>query len=192
MTRKRLVNLPNALTLSRIVVLPLLAILIVKDERWLATLVLAFAGFSDILDGWYARHYRQESALGKLMDPVADKILLCVVVVFLVARGNERMSPTLGTLLLAREFLITGLRAFAASAGLVFGAGRMGKTKAFFQMIGMGSLIVGNTWKPIESLGIIPGYEMGLVLLWISVGLSYWSMVRYMIMVGKELRTKIE
>lgn len=167
--------------------MPLLAILIIKDERFWATVILAVAGFSDIIDGWYARKYRQESAFGKLMDPVADKILLCVAILFLVARPGDRLSPWLGTLLLAREFLITGLRAIAASAGMVLGAGQIGKMKTTFQMVGLGAVIVGNTWFPLEGHGPVPGRAMGLSLLWVSVVLSYWSMVKYLFQVYKTL-----
>lgn len=183
MSQKQLVNLPNALTTFRIVVLPLLAILIYRDERFWATVTLFFAAMSDIFDGWYARRYRQESAFGKLMDPVADKVLLCVATLFLVARTGDRLSPWLGTLLLAREFLITGLRAFAASSGFVLGAGQIGKMKTTLQMFGLGSIIVGNTWIPVETWGPIPGRAMGLTLLWGSVVLSYWSMVKYLFIV---------
>lgn len=182
MSAKPVLNLPNGLTVFRIVVLPLLAILIVKDHRLWATIVIAIAGLSDILDGWYARHYRLESSFGKLMDPVADKILLCVTVLFLVARAHEGMSAWLGTLLLAREFLITGLRALAASAGLVIGAKGMGKAKMLFQFVGLGAVVLGDAGP-----AFLPVYQIGLGLLWISVVLSYWSMVMYLRLVYRQL-----
>lgn len=190
MSGKQVVNLPNGLTAFRILVLPLLAILIMKDERFFSVVVLAVAGISDVLDGWYARKYRQESVFGKLMDPVADKILLCVAVLFLVAREPDRLGPTLGTLLLAREFLITGLRAMAAGSGIVLGADKMGKIKTFFQMVGLGSTIVGDTWIVQPGWDPVPGRLMGLTLLWIAVVLSYWSMVRYLVVVYRELKAK--
>ena len=171
--------------------MPLLAILIVRDERFWATMTLSIAAFSDIIDGWYARKYRQESAFGKLMDPVADKILLCVAVLFLVARPDDRLSPWLGTLLLTREFLITGLRAIAASSGMVLGAGQIGKMKTLLQMFGLGAVIVGDTWIIKAGWNPVPGRVMGLTLLWMSMVLSYWSMVRYLIIVYRQL-TKLE
>lgn len=183
-SEKRVVNLPNGLTLFRIAVLPLLAVLIVRDERWWALVVMVIAGVTDILDGWAARKYREESSFGKLMDPVADKILVCVAIVFLAARYAEPIDPWLGTLLLAREFLITGLRAVAASSGLVLPAGRMGKWKAAIQMVGLGAMIIG------EQFPGLPARPIGLVLLWFSVLLSYWSMVSYLKLVYQKLASE--
>lgn len=177
----KLATTPNVLTLSRILVLPLLAILIEKDENFWACVVLTLAGFSDLLDGYIARRNKQESDFGRLMDPVADKVLLCVGVLFLVARGEDRLSPWLGSLLLAREFLVTGLRAMAASRGLVLPAGNTGKWKAFFQFIGLGAYVWGG------QMGGFSFAVLGQILLWASVVLSYVALVQYSVKIYREL-----
>jgi CDP-diacylglycerol--glycerol-3-phosphate 3-phosphatidyltransferase len=181
----RLINLPNILSSLRICVLPLLAFLILKQEGIAACAVLIFAGLSDFFDGYLARQMKQETAIGKLLDPVADKILLCVAVVFLVHERLPTFGPTLATLLLAREFLITGLRAMAAAEGLVIAAGQAGKIKTFFQFLGLGFLLVALEEKNFYFA------EIGAGLLWFSVVISYYSMVQYIIQTYHELKNKL-
>jgi CDP-diacylglycerol--glycerol-3-phosphate 3-phosphatidyltransferase len=183
--RKRLVTAPNLITLFRVLCLPLVAILIVRGEGWYAGFLIIIAGLSDILDGWIARHYKQESALGTLMDPVADKLLLCVGAIYLVARPEQHFSALVATLLLSREFFVTGLRAVLASVGVVMGAGRLGKFKTLFQISGL----VGLMWAISEP---IPFFIYGgQALLWISVVLSYGSMAKYSWIAYRELKTKL-
>ena len=181
----RLVNLPNVLTTSRIVVLPLMAWLIAAGHGSLACGVLVLAGLTDVFDGWAARHYKQETAIGKLLDPVADKVLLCVAVLFILAREDRSLSPTLATLLLTREFLVTGLRAMAATEGLVISAGSTGKLKAVGQYIGLGALMIGP-----NEYGF-PALQIGLWTLWFSVVLSYVSMYEYIRTAYRELKSKL-
>ena len=171
--RNKLVNLPNILTVFRIAVLPLLAVLLQKDMGLWACVVLTVAGVSDILDGWIARQYKMETAFGKLLDPVADKLLLCVAVIYLMVAQHAVLSPMLATLILAREFLVTGLRAMAAAEGLVIGAGTTGKFKTLSQMVGLGALMISGF-----PLGL-PADLIGISLLWVAVILSYWSMWQY-------------
>ncbi len=192
MPGEQVVNLPNGLTVFRIMILPLLAHFITRDERLWAVSTLTIAGLSDVVDGWYARRFKQESAFGKLLDPVADKIVLCVAVLFLVARNDGILNPWLGTLLLAREFFITGLRAIAAAAGIVIAASQMGKMKTLFQMFGLGCVIVGDAWHPFADGSAVPGRLLGSILLWISVVLSYWSMTRYLGLVYAKMKESAE
>jgi CDP-diacylglycerol--glycerol-3-phosphate 3-phosphatidyltransferase len=191
----KVLTLPNALTGLRLLVMPLLAILIQMKMGWAACAVLILAGVTDILDGWAARKYKQESNIGKLMDPVADKVFLCVAVIFLMARHDYPdalnpdpiVNPWLATLLLSREFLVSGLRAIAATVGVVIAANQIGKIKALFQFVGLGFIIVGG-----YPLGGIPAFDIGNFLLWISVILSYWSLAVYSIRVYVEFRNRKE
>ncbi len=173
-------NLPNALTVLRIVLLPLLGFWIYSNHSLAATLLIAFVGFSDWLDGWYARRFGQETPLGKLLDPIADKLVLCVALVFLLGRPTSPLdSPLLVTLLLAREFWITGLRAIVAAEGLVMPAGTAGKWKAVLQFIGLGAVLIAPGAQSSEFFNLIPWETLGLGLLWLSVGLSYMSSAGY-------------
>jgi CDP-diacylglycerol--glycerol-3-phosphate 3-phosphatidyltransferase len=181
----RLVNLPNILSLARIVVMPLLAIFIYKGMGWEALGVLLVAAATDWADGWLARRMKQETAFGKLLDPVADKIFLCVAVIFLLERPEKTIGPTLACLLLTREFLVTGLRAMAASEGLVIAAGQTGKLKTVGQFFGLGALMIQG------EITLFDARLVGLVALWISVVLSYLSMIQYIMNVYRGLKSKI-
>jgi CDP-diacylglycerol--glycerol-3-phosphate 3-phosphatidyltransferase len=182
---KRLVNLPNVLSLARIVVMPLLAIFIERRMGWWALGILVAAGLTDLLDGWLARRMKQETAMGKLLDPIADKIFLCVAVIYLMNDPVTGLVPGLATLLLAREFLVTGLRAMAAAEGLVIGAGQTGKMKTMIQGIGLGFLMV------VRDATFLDAKIIGLIALWISVALSYLSMVDYIYKVYLGLKDKL-
>lgn len=172
---KRLLTLPNSLTLSRIALMPLLAMFLVQDNRIGSILILVIASFTDFLDGYLARKNKDESKFGKLMDPVADKIMLCVVLFFLVSDPTRKLSPWLASLLVGREFLITGLRAVASSMGVVIAAGQMGKLKTTLQFLGLGAVII---YDPI--IGPLTMHDLGNLLLWAATLLSYWSMWTYM------------
>jgi CDP-diacylglycerol--glycerol-3-phosphate 3-phosphatidyltransferase len=185
----RVLNLPNALTTLRVLLLPLMAAFVAKGWGFLAVVVWTTAAATDYFDGYFARQYKQETAFGKLMDPVADKLMLCVATVYLLAfRGPlEIISPLLATLLLAREFLVTGLRAMAAAEGLVIGAGQTGKIKTVLQFVGLGFLMISLDDLPQQKLS----HQLGLVTLWASVVLSYLSMAQYIRAAYLELKNKL-
>lgn len=153
--------------------MPLLAMFLMQDNRLGALLVLAVAALTDFLDGYLARKNKSESKFGKLMDPVADKIMLCVTLFFLVADPVRLLSPWLASLLVAREFLITGLRAVASSMGVVIAAGQMGKLKTALQFLGLGAIIY------YDSIGFFHTLGVGYAMLWAATVLSYWSMWTY-------------
>lgn len=197
----RLLTLPNYITGLRLLLMPPLAILIELGYGWGALAVLIAAGITDLLDGYLARRLKQESDVGRLMDPVADKIFLCVAVIFLVARENypnvlmpdPQLSPWLAVLLLSREFLVTGLRAMASSVGMVIAASSTGKIKTLLQFVGLGCIMVGgrlfDSSEILENNGI-PLYSVGVICLWFSIVLSYWSMSSYAFRVYLEFKSK--
>ncbi len=136
-------NLPNALTVSRIVfVIPILLCLSTAKLGWniLAAFFFFLASFTDLADGFIARSRGEVTALGKLLDPLADKILLLSAVVPLVSL--ERIPPWLAVVILAREFAVTGLRGMAALKGVSMGAGGMGKAKTFLYTMALRCLMV--------------------------------------------------
>jgi CDP-diacylglycerol--glycerol-3-phosphate 3-phosphatidyltransferase len=169
-------NLPNALTLLRIAILPFFAVTILHNMHAISFAFVVIAGITDYLDGYLARSQKQESNFGKLMDPVADKLVLCVSLIFLTANPFFDFSPWLASLLLAREFLITGIRALIAAHGFIMGAQMMGKLKATFQFLGLGLLFLGPMINNSSTEWI---YTLGLVLLWLSAVLSYVSLLIY-------------
>jgi CDP-diacylglycerol--glycerol-3-phosphate 3-phosphatidyltransferase len=135
--------LPNLLTMGRIASIP--AILAFIDNyspvrSFIATLIYLAGAITDSLDGWLARRRGQVSVLGKFLDPLADKLMVSGVLVYLTAM--DRVPPWLTVALLAREFAVTGLRAIAAAEGLVISAKEGGKQKTALQLIGTMFLLI--------------------------------------------------
>ena len=171
----------------RIALIPFLAVLLDYDGPQLpldrdsmlhfspgkvAALVVALAGLTDLLDGYFARKWHIESLLGKFLDPVADKLLLLVGLVMLMKLG--RVPEWLVMVLLSREFLITGLRGVAAGEGLIIAAGNSGKWKLTFQMIGLALLMWYGSF-----FGISAGW-IGILILYLALVVSLFSGFRYL------------
>lgn len=148
------VNLPNAITLSRLFLTAGFIIFVAWESTWghftaLALFIVAAA--SDFLDGYLARKLNLVTSLGKLLDPLADKILVCSAFVFLTAKG---LCPVwITALILGREFLVTGLRQIAIEAGQVLAADNLGKWKTAFQLT---YLISGLIWVTLQTMETIP------------------------------------
>jgi CDP-diacylglycerol---glycerol-3-phosphate 3-phosphatidyltransferase len=173
---KELVTWPNMLTGLRFAMIPLLVVLLMKEQTtfiaFLAWFVFALAAFTDWLDGYLARRYHTETVVGKLMDPLADKLLVTAALLMLIPL--ERIPAWLCLIIIGREIFITGIRGLAASTGTVVAAGNLGKIKSNFQYFGVGFLIF-----PLNLLPILYQYEIGMILVAISVVLSVWSAVIY-------------
>lgn len=149
-------NLPNAITLSRLVLTAAFIIFVAWESTWgyvTALVLFIIAAASDFLDGWLARRMNLVTPLGKLMDPLVDKILVCAAFVFLTAEG---LCPVwITALIIGREFLVTGLRQIAVEAGHVLPADNLGKWKTTFQLT---YLISGLIWLTLETMEEIPGF----------------------------------
>jgi CDP-diacylglycerol--glycerol-3-phosphate 3-phosphatidyltransferase len=141
-------NLPNALTLSRIFIVPLLVVVLLTpfSERLglprylLGVLIFVAAALTDYFDGKLARRRKQVSKLGKLLDPIADKLLISAALISLV---ENHLAPAWAVVIIVgREFAVTGLRSIAATEGVVISASRMGKFKMVAQVVTVGLLIL--------------------------------------------------
>jgi CDP-diacylglycerol--glycerol-3-phosphate 3-phosphatidyltransferase len=135
--------LPNLLTMGRIGLIPVILFFIDNYSpvrSFVATLLYLVAAITDSLDGWLARRRKQVSVLGKFLDPLADKLMVTAVLVFLTA--VDRCPPWLTVALLARELAVTGLRAIAVSEGLVLSASDTGKQKTALQIVGTMFLLI--------------------------------------------------
>lgn len=126
-------NLPNKLTVMRIALIPVFLILALQDQGVLACLVFIIASVTDFLDGYIARKYNLVSDFGKLMDPLADKLLVMSALILLVEFGT--LPSWMVIVILAREFIISGIRTVAASTGKIIAASKWGKFKTIFQML---------------------------------------------------------
>jgi CDP-diacylglycerol--glycerol-3-phosphate 3-phosphatidyltransferase len=156
-------NLPNALTLSRIFVVPLLVVVLLTpfSENWfgvqrhiIGVALFLSAAFTDYLDGHIARRRRQISRLGILLDPIADKLLISAALISLV---ENRLAPAWAVVIIVgREFAVSGLRSVAAADGLVISASRMGKFKMGAQVLAVALLIASSTsgLPPVANFGL--------------------------------------
>jgi CDP-diacylglycerol--glycerol-3-phosphate 3-phosphatidyltransferase len=143
------VNLPNALTLSRIFIVPLLVVVLLTpvSENWLGVpqyvlgvAIFVAAALTDYFDGKIARSWHQVSKLGKLLDPIADKLLISAALISLV---EHQLAPAWAVVIIVgREFAVTGLRSIAATDGVIISASRMGKFKMVAQVVTVGLLIL--------------------------------------------------
>jgi CDP-diacylglycerol--glycerol-3-phosphate 3-phosphatidyltransferase len=146
-------NLPNAITVSRLFLTAGFILFVTKESTWghlTALALFIIAAISDFVDGWLARKMNLVTPLGKLLDPLADKILVCSAFVFLTAEG---LCPVWVTaLIIGREFLVTGLRQIAIEAGQVLAADRLGKWKTGFQLTYLISGMIKLTLDTMESV----------------------------------------
>ncbi|HQU85279.1 MAG TPA: CDP-diacylglycerol--glycerol-3-phosphate 3-phosphatidyltransferase [Pyrinomonadaceae bacterium] len=155
-------NLPNYLTIARIVIVPLLVVVLLTPvaENWfgisgyaLAIVIFLIASLTDILDGHLARRRNQVSNLGKLLDPIADKLLVSAALIVLV---EKHLAPAWSVvIILGREFIITGLRSIAAADGIVIQAQNSGKIKMWAQCVAIVALLVAgaNGNPPVSNFG---------------------------------------
>ena len=176
-------NLPMALTYARMIAAPLILGILMSGwgaAGWIAAVLFILASLTDWLDGHYARKYGVESNMGRLMDPIADKILVLGAIVMLLAMS--RVDPVMVFLLLARDIFIGGVRAVAAAGNVIIAAKPFGKLKTAFQMTAIPFLLV---YEPIFS---VPIADLGYYALWVSVGLSLFSGAEYTIAFYKNRR----
>ncbi len=178
-------NLPNMLTLSRIFVVPLILLGMAAGGRWsciFAFAAFAAAGFTDFIDGYLARSGNQVTRLGKFLDPLADKVLVCSVLVMLVQLGY--VAGWIAIVIICRDIMVTGLRAIAADEGVVIAADNFGKLKTIMQMLALGPLIVHHVWFGISM------HDVGIFLLYIALALTVFSGCKYFWMFSRVWRDK--
>jgi len=166
-----LLSLPNLLTLSRILVIPLVvASFYVPGDyaRWFACALFSAAGFTDWLDGHVARRWQQQSELGRFLDPIADKLLVSATLFMLTTFGRLSAHAVLPALvILCREILVSGLREYLAGLRVGMPVSRLAKWKTVIQMVAIGVLIVGEAGP-----GLLPVAAIGETLLWIAALLT--------------------
>jgi CDP-diacylglycerol--glycerol-3-phosphate 3-phosphatidyltransferase len=171
-------NLPNLLTLVRIFLVPLFIAALVQhkdrivwDSRMLiALLIFLAAAFTDLLDGYLARRWKQITTVGMLLDPIADKLLISAALVSLV---EMRLLPGwMVILIISREFAVSGLRSIAAAEGYTIAAGDAGKWKMVFQVIGVALVMLSVRWPALRSFA--------MTAMWAVVIFGVWSAADYL------------
>ncbi len=172
-------NLPNLLTLSRIVAIPLVILTFYLPSPfgpWAGCILFAAAGVTDWLDGQLARRWHQQSAWGRVLDPIADKLLVATVLFMLVALDRiSALTIFPALVILAREILVSGLREHLAMLQVRVPVSGLAKWKTAIQMIAIGVLLVGDAGP-----GHIPVRIIGEILLWIAAGLTLFTGYDYL------------
>ncbi len=174
--RSQALSLPNLLTYGRVVAVPVVAGLLFwpadPRARWAAFAVFVIAGITDYLDGYFARAYAQSSALGRMLDPIADKLLVAACLLMLAANGGiSGYSLWAAIVILCREVLVSGLREYLAELKVGVPVSRVAKYKTTLQLVALGFLIVGPAGERV--LPYTQG--IGLVLLWIAAALTLYT-----------------
>jgi CDP-diacylglycerol--glycerol-3-phosphate 3-phosphatidyltransferase len=172
------VNLPIGLTLVRIVLVPLLMVFLISSSRvhaLIASVIFVAASLTDWLDGLIARRRNQVTTLGKLLDPVADKLLVAAALVSLVQ--IERVPAWMVVVIIGREFAVTGLRGIAASVGVIVPASELAKYKTATQYVAITLLILEKGVPP----RFVPFHWLSSVALWVALVLTVVSGIDYFI-----------
>ena len=170
-----LMTLPNLLTLSRIAVIPLVVGTFDLDhpwDAWLGGVLFAAACVTDWLDGHFARRWQQVSAFGRFLDPIADKLLVAIILMMLVAfdrLGRSALFPAL--VILAREILVSGLREYLAALRVSVPVTKLAKWKTTVQLVAIGFLLTGEAGDQVVPVVT----QIGLLLLWISAIITIYT-----------------
>ncbi|HSN03928.1 MAG TPA: CDP-diacylglycerol--glycerol-3-phosphate 3-phosphatidyltransferase [Nitrospira sp.] len=180
-------NLPNLLTLIRILLIPVFIVLFITptpERSLIAAVIFTIAAMTDMLDGYIARRTGQVTKLGKLLDPIADKLLVLSALILLV--NIDRVSALVAILVIAREVAVTGIRAIAAGEGMIIAAETTGKYKMALQVVAIVLLILEGTG--LAELGNL--HLAGLATLYLSLVLGYISGGQYVWSFWKQVVAK--
>jgi CDP-diacylglycerol--glycerol-3-phosphate 3-phosphatidyltransferase len=176
--RRDFFNIPNAITLARIAMIPVFLWFTWRESRldsFIACLIYAVTGATDFVDGWIARKKGLVTVIGKFLDPLADKLIVMAALVMLVHLG--RVAAWVVIVIMAREFIVTGLRTIAMSEGIVIAAGQEGKSKTVFQVAAI-SLLLLHYEYPVDAIFFtysLDANRAGTWLLYVSLFFSVWS-----------------
>lgn len=178
--RGHALSLPNLLTYSRCIAVPLVAGCLFWSDvlaggqwlRWVALALYVAAAITDFFDGYLARAWSQQSAIGRMLDPIADKLLVSTCLLMLASDGTIRgWSLWAAIVILCREILVSGLREFLAELRVSVPVSRLAKWKTTLQLVAVGVLITGPAGE-----AVLPGVNLiGLTLLWVSAVLTLYT-----------------
>lgn len=174
-----MMTLPNFLTFSRILMIPLIIASFYMESplgNWVGFVIFALAGTTDFFDGYIARKFNQSSKLGEFMDPIADKLLIAAVLLMMVAFGRiDGYSVLAAVVILCREFVISGLREFLADLKVSVPVSVLAKWKTTVQILALGFLLVGDA-----APAAIPAIFIGDICLWVSAILTLYTGYDYL------------
>jgi CDP-diacylglycerol---glycerol-3-phosphate 3-phosphatidyltransferase len=191
------VNLPNSITMSRIVMIPLLLWILSPhfplqgpdgEQEIIASILFILASMTDGLDGYLARKRGQITTMGMLLDPLADKIMVTAALVALVAYNPVVVKVWIAVVIIGREFLISGLRSIASSEGFTIQASDLGKLKTVVQIVSVVSAILAHRWYDWQfGLLVIPVQWIAIAAVYFTVVVSTISAVDYFVAFWKRI-----
>lgn len=179
--RREFTNLPNLVTMGRVVLVPFVLLFIDNFSpvrSFIASMLYLGAAVGDALDGYLARSRGEVSMLGKFLDPLADKLIVTAVLVFMVALG--RTPAWVVVVLIARDLAINGLRSVASAQGLVIAASDGGKIKTAFQLVAIMMLLIHFRYPVLGTTIQLDYHRVGLIVLYLSTAVSVLSGAQYL------------
>ena len=178
------IKIPNYLTIGRIIIVPVFVISFYLPGFYGDVIPFALfvvASFTDFLDGLLARMYKEESQLGELLDPIADKIIVAAALILLVMDGTIKNYEIIAAIIiLTREILISGLREFLAKGKIKLPVSNLAKLKTFLQMFSISILLTGETGNKIINFQDYNAQTIGIILLWFSAFLTLYTGYDYL------------
>jgi len=177
-------KIPNILTIGRIILVPFFVLAFYLPGFYgdlTAFVIFVIASFTDFLDGMLARMMGEESKLGELLDPIADKIIVATALILLVMDGTIRHYEVIAAIIiLTREILISGLREFLAKGQIKLPVSNLAKLKTFLQMLAIALLLTGETGNKILNFEDYNAQTIGIILLWLSAFLTLYTGYEYL------------
>ena len=177
-------KIPNILTIGRIIIVPFFVLSFYLPGFYgdlTACVLFVVASFTDFLDGMLARMMGEESKLGELLDPIADKIIVATALILLVMSGTIRHYEVIAAIIiLTREILISGLREFLARGQVKLPVTNLAKLKTVLQMIAIALLLTGETGNKILNFQDYNAQTIGIILLWLSAFLTLYTGYEYL------------
>ncbi|KRP05058.1 MAG: CDP-diacylglycerol--glycerol-3-phosphate 3-phosphatidyltransferase [Pelagibacteraceae bacterium BACL20 MAG-120920-bin64] len=177
-------KIPNILTIGRIIIVPFFVLAFYLPGFYgdlTAFALFVVASFTDFLDGMLARMLGEESKLGELLDPIADKIIVATALILLVMSGTIKHYEVIAAIIiLTREILISGLREFLAKGKIRLPVSNLAKLKTFLQMVAIALLLTGETGNKIFNFQDYNAQTIGIILLWLSAFLTLYTGYEYL------------
>ena len=177
-------QIPNILTIGRIIIVPIFVLTFFIPGFFgdlIPFFLFVIASFTDYLDGLLARLFKEESNLGELLDPIADKILVAAALILLVMNGVIKNYEVIAAIIiLTREILISGLREFLAKGSITMQVTSLSKLKTFIQMISIAILLTGESGNKVINFQDYNAQTIGIILLWLSAFLTLYTGYDYL------------
>ena len=189
-------SLPNLLSLSRVVIIPFIIVLLevlkytapsnidmLELISFVCAVLFSIGGITDFFDGYFARKYKEVTNVGKLLDPITDKLLISTTMIMLVSIG--RLHAWIVAIIIGREIAVTGLRALSAGSGIIIPASIEGKYKTTFQISAIIGLLIHYTYWGINF------QRVGMLFMWIALFVTVWSGINYFVNFAKTLKMEV-